>query len=1382
MPAVDLPESFMDDLFAELDANVFSSPSVSSQPAPPTQPLEPLPPSTHRTFTPRKPDVPRVSASSQPRMRAGKLKTNKAAVTFLSSPTGPLPPTPPPFWADPFARPIMSPASRAARDKQERGVGITGASTKRAAKGGRESGLCSPERARGVRRERDGAERRGAVKHVGIEVEEEKENSAIAREGPGAKGKGTEAVLAVKKEEEKDEFDDLMDGIDWEKEMMGIEAEGIAVEKPEHVPRSKQFVRCTVEEVIDDIGSSKQMQQTIIVTSSAFEGSRQVVLCDDWIDTPVEAGSWSRYPLLPRPESNTLTAGDTINLIGPFDASVTKVPSLTLNRSTGLLILHPDILVSSTKVADSSHCTRKALLQELIRTLGGATPSLAYGNMLHELMQRCLLEGRWDDEWRYETINDIVKENGGMLWTMDLSFDAARLQLRERSKEFGTFAERFMGDKPKPDAFLSDPRAVDTARSRLSLSATLAVEEDLWSPRYGLKGKIDVSISSNTVDSIGFSRKGTSPFEIKTGRAIAGMEHRAQTMLYTLLMSDRYDEDVDSGLLYYTQSNEIFRVQAARNEIRGLILARNRFATFLHRRMTLSPDLPPFPHTQTPPREMEVKVEAMEEADVDMDDDEAELWAVMGTPKGVMGRTPSEEEEDEEPPLLPPPIDDERSCKKCYVGDACMLFRRAVDGDSCISADANDPLQAIYEEKTGHLTEEHAEFFRKWEKLISFEEQELVRFKKEIWTMEAEERAQVGRCFAGMVIDDSHVRDVASSAKIHRFIYRLRRQDALASQPSPTQRATYSLLGGALSVNDPVVVSLEDPRVLALARGFILALTPHDVILGLDHSLTNFPQTKGTAVSSLIFRIDKDELAAGMGRIRDNLIQLFVTGGDERRRRLVVDLEPPRFDASLVSALDRLIPSSLNDDQKRALEKVLAAQDYALILGMPGTGKTTTIAEVLKALAKAGKSVLLTSYTHSAVDNILLKVKDSGLSILRLGNRDKILPALHHYTLTPEDYATSLTDIDNKLVMPQIVATTCLGINEPIFTKRHFDVCIVDEASQVTLPTCLGPLRFADKFILVGDHHQLPPLVRNHAARTGGLDVSLFKRLSDAHPSAVVNLTHQYRMNEDIMLLSNKLVYSEQLKVGDELVAKRELRLPGSEGMEGMEQWLKEVLNPSRKVIFVDTDQLPAVERKRGSLIENELEACLVQKTVEAMSRCGVAQHDIGVITLYRQQIKLLQRELQSFPDVEVLTADRSQGRDKECILMSLVRSNSAGHVGDLLRDWRRVNVCLTRAKAKLVVFGSRSTLAHVALLQQFFDLVADRGWVYTLPGSVKASLLEVKSGEVKKEEEEEEDEKPVVKRLEEADEQQPKKRRRKGAGALVLSRPLACDIVNSLA
>lgn len=141
-----------------------------------------------------------------------------------------------------------------------------------------------------------------------------------------------------------------------------------------------------------------------------------------------------------------------------------------------------------------------------------------------------------------------------------------------------------------------------------------------------------------------------------------------------------------------------------------------------------------------------------------------------------------------------------------------------------------------------------------------------------------------------------------------------------------------------------------------------------------------------------------------------------------------------------------------------------------------------------------------------------------------------------------------------------------------LFSRRTFDVCIVDEASQITLPTCLGPLRFADKFVLVGDHFQLPPLVKSTAARQGGLDVSLFRRLSEAHPHAVVELAQQYRMNKDIMLLSNKLVYQDKLKCGNEKVAKRVLRVPKISMLDemhvktmscsGEECWLKTLINP----------------------------------------------------------------------------------------------------------------------------------------------------------------------------------------------------------------------------
>ena len=123
-----------------------------------------------------------------------------------------------------------------------------------------------------------------------------------------------------------------------------------------------------------------------------------------------------------------------------------------------------------------------------------------------------------------------------------------------------------------------------------------------------------------------------------------------------------------------------------------------------------------------------------------------------------------------------------------------------------------------------------------------------------------------------------------------------------------------------------------------------------------------------------------------------------------------------------------------------------------------------------------------------------------------------------------------------------------------------------------------------------------------------------------------------------------------------------------------------------------------------------------------ALVSCGITESQIGIIAPYRQQIRLITSLLDEYPDVEVLTADKSQGRDKDCILMSLTRSNTEKQVGDLLKDWRRINVSITRAKAKLVIFGSRSTLANLALLQQFFTIVDVKGWTYKLPANARAA------------------------------------------------------------
>lgn len=229
-----------------------------------------------------------------------------------------------------------------------------------------------------------------------------------------------------------------------------------------------------------------------------------------------------------------------------------------------------------------------------------------------------------------------------------------------------------------------------------------------------------------------------------------------------------------------------------------------------------------------------------------------------------------------------------------------------------------------------------------------------------------------------------------------------------------------------------------------------------------------------------------------------------------------------------------------------------------------------------------------------------------------------------------------------------VVATTSLSMKHPLLSKRRFDFCIVDEASQIgqacyflplsypfcpklftppPLPSasqgvCLGPIRRAKRFVLVGDHHQLPPLVRNAEARAMGMDVSLFKRLSDAHPAAMVELDEQYRMNAEIMSLANALIYDGRLKCGSQAVAEQRLSLPdwdslapvlaaqlAGDGQDADDQrWLLAALDPGRPVVFVDTDRFEGRGREQhvGSLVHNMLEAEMCATLLRELRSAGL--------------------------------------------------------------------------------------------------------------------------------------------------------------------------------
>ncbi|KAB7497376.1 DNA replication ATP-dependent helicase/nuclease DNA2, partial [Armadillidium nasatum] len=256
--------------------------------------------------------------------------------------------------------------------------------------------------------------------------------------------------------------------------------------------------------------------------------------------------------------------------------------------------------------------------------------------------------------------------------------------------------------------------------------------------------------------------------------------------------------------------------------------------------------------------------------------------------------------------------------------------------------------------------------------------------------------------------------------------------------------------------------------------------------------------------------IDRCEYQNNMSIFFTNISELLRdTERSEKLRRLIIDKEPPDFKEGLGRKLlldNKSILKGMNKEQQRAILRSLLSQNYAILKGYPGTGKTSTIIGLVRLLNAAGHSVLLTSYTHSAVDNILLKLKEyEDIKFLRLGKisriRKDILP--HSDEILTKNMKT-LTEIE-----------------------EFYDQTVVEAAA-------LGPLFFCTRFILVGDSLQLPPVIKSQTAKELGMMKSLFERLDDEN--ATVCLSLQYRMNEPIMNVANQLIYEGQLKCGtDEL-------------------------------------------------------------------------------------------------------------------------------------------------------------------------------------------------------------------------------------------------------
>jgi DNA replication ATP-dependent helicase Dna2 len=967
-----------------------------------------------------------------------------------------------------------------------------------------------------------------------------------------------------------------------------------------------------------------------------------------------------------------------------------------------MIILHPDHLISSTVVGDSFTCMRRAVLQDRVKATNAVSQPQVYGHILHEIFGYALKLNKWDQQTFREIIDKVLPSYIESLYEIGVRIPDATEYLLGKQSELMGWASVFVGDTLSADAVIRDRHGVLVPAT---ITKLLELEEHIWSPMYGLKGNIDATVQAKMkLPNDEKPRTLLVPFELKTGKRDNVEQHRVQTALYTLLLSDRYDINVTCGMLYYMETNKTFRVEGIRNEIRHMIIERNELACYVHDKLA-----------------------------------------------------------------LPPMIKKQHLCKSCYSKSACFTYHKLCEDGTAESSGVGDKFAEV----VGHLTPTHQTFFRKWDDLLTKEERDTMKFRRELWTMLGSEREAVGRCFSEVVIQPGSGFENPASSKINRFEYTFVKQ-----KPRPG----FSFTESQITIGEPIVISDEKGH-FNFAAGFVTNVQASRVAVAVDRRLkraqrksegfnavhnqvfsahVSVGQDLSTPCSQsedpILYRIDKDEFANGMATARNNLLRIMEKDlwRAHKLRQLIVENKAPEFKITSTgyTLSGPASQQNLNVDQQRALEKVMSAKDYALVLGMPGTGKTTTIAHIIRALVSQGKSVLLASYTHTAVDNILLKIKDDKIPILRIGAVNKVHPDVQSFADISGIPKRTIEQLHASWHESKVVATTCLGVNHGIFNARTFDYCIVDEASQITLPVCLGPIRMAKTFILVGDHYQLPPLVQNKQALEGGLDVSLFKLLSEAQPDSVVSLEHQYRMAEDIMLLSKELVYSGRIKCGNEAVAQRLLFIPDLEAglaahhftasslpksshstqtvcFAGANCWLRRALAPTSRCLFLNTDTITpsgiARETAAGARITNAVESLLTAQLVTTLIQAGVSPRSIGVITFYRSQLALLKADVKSLAgsvaasEVEMHTADKYQGRDKDMVILSCVRSNDNNHVGDLLKDWRRVNVAVTRARSKMLILGSMTTLAGsgVPILQGLTKIVTEAGWVLELPGRV---------------------------------------------------------------
>ncbi|XP_062246424.1 DNA-binding protein SMUBP-2 [Platichthys flesus] len=445
---------------------------------------------------------------------------------------------------------------------------------------------------------------------------------------------------------------------------------------------------------------------------------------------------------------------------------------------------------------------------------------------------------------------------------------------------------------------------------------------------------------------------------------------------------------------------------------------------------------------------------------------------------------------------------------------------------------------------------------------------------------------------------------------------------------------------------------------------------------------------------------------------------------------------------------------SLDQSQREAVTFALSQREVAVIHGPPGTGKTTTVVEIILQAVKQGQKVLCCASSNVAVDNLVERLARCKAKVLRLGHPARLLESIQKHSLdailAQSDNANIITDIRKDmdkafgamkkmrnekgerfnirreiaelrkelktreataiaqiLKSADVVLSTNTGAcsDGPLkhLPADHFDWVVIDECAQALESSCWIPLLRARKCVLAGDYKQLPPTIKSQTAASKGLSLSLMERLIQMYGDSVVRmLTVQYRMNSAIMDWASKQMYQGRLTAHSSVENHLLKDLAGVTCVD----------ETSTPLLLIDTSGcgLSEMEVPDEQSKGNQGEVDIVDLHIKALTEAGVKARDIAVIAPYNLQVDLLRQKLSTrHPELEIKSVDGFQGREKEAVVLSLVRSNRKGEVGFLAED-RRINVAVTRARRHITVVCDSQTVKNHAFLKSLIDHMTEFG------------------------------------------------------------------------